>query len=139
MELEHLTGLEYSFETVVDDSITASSVGSGGIDVLSTPSMILLFEQASMDAVQSSLPEGYTTVGIKVDIEHLSATPVGETVTARATVKEVDGRRIVYCVTASDEHGIIGEGTHIRFVINLDRFMKKLSERNRKTGLDKNA
>jgi len=130
MELEHLKGLEYSFEIIVDNSITASAVGSGGVDVLSTPSMILLFEQSSRNAVQPSLPKGYTTVGIKVDIEHLSATPVGEKVRVNARVTKVDGRQIFYEVNAFDEHGIIGKGTHTRFTVNLKRFMEKIGQRN---------
>lgn len=130
MDLEHLTGSELSIETVVDLSDTASAVGSGGVEVLSTPSMILMFEQAARDAVQQLLPDGYTTVGVQVNIEHISATPVGEKVRVKAGVTAVEGRKLIFDVTAHDEHGIIGKGTHQRFVINLDRFMKKLSERN---------
>lgn len=130
MDLEHLTGSELSIETVVDLSDTASAVGSGGVEVLSTPSMILMFEQAARDAVQQLLPDGYTTVGVQVNIEHISATPVGEKVRVKAGVTAVEGRKLIFDVTAHDEHGIIGKGTHQRFIINLDRFMKKLSERN---------
>ncbi len=129
MELNHLIGTEYTIETVVNSSMTASAVGSGGVDVLSTPSMILFFEQAARDAVQPALPSGFTTVGIKVDIQHISATPTGEKVTASAKVIEVDRKQIVFEVTASDEHVLIGKGTHTRFVVNLDRFMKNLSDR----------
>jgi fluoroacetyl-CoA thioesterase len=131
MELLHLSGLSHSAETTVVESITASAVGSGGVDVLSTPSLILLFEQAARDAVQHALPEGFTTVGIKVDIEHISATPLGEHVRAEATVIAVEGRRITFEVSAVDEHGTIGFGNHVRSVINLNRFMKKLSDRNK--------
>lgn len=130
MDLEQLTGMERTVETVVDSSSTASAVGSGGVDVLATPSMILLFEQAARDAVQSALPEGYTTVGTAVNVRHLSATPVGEKVTARAVVVGVEGRRIHFRVTASDRRGTAGKGTHERFVINLRNFMEKLSGSN---------
>ncbi len=129
MDLDHLIGLEHSVEITVDDSVTASSVGSGGVDVLSTPSMILLFEQIARDAVQPALPEGFTTVGTRVDIEHISATPMGEKVRAGASVIEVNGRRIIFAVCASDRHGTVGRGTHERFVVDLGRFMEKLAER----------
>lgn len=130
MDLEHLTGMERTIETVVDRPSTASAVGSGGVDVLATPSMILLFEQAARDAVQAALPEGYTTVGTAVNVQHLSATPVGGKVTVRAVVEKVDGRRIHFRVTAVDRHGTAGKGTHERFAVNLKNFMEKLSRRN---------
>jgi predicted thioesterase len=129
MDLDHLMGLSRNIEITVDRSITASAVGSGGVDVLSTPSMILLFEQAARDAVQGSLPEGYTTVGTSVDIRHVSATPVGEKVTVEARVVDVDGRRIIFEVSASDRLGPVGEGIHQRFVVDLEKFMDRLDER----------
>ncbi len=121
--------MEHSIETTVDGTMTASAVGSGGVEVLATPWMILLFEQAARDAVQEYLPEGQTTVGTRVDIRHVSATPVGERVTAEAVVKEIDGRRIVFHVSARDEHCRIGFGTHERYIVELDEFMRKLSGR----------
>ncbi|MBN2586309.1 MAG: thioesterase family protein [Candidatus Fermentibacteraceae bacterium] len=129
MNLDHLIGLQRSVEITVDDKVTASSVGSGGVDVLSTPSMILLFEQTARDAVQSALPEGFTTVGTRVDIRHISATPVGERVRAGASVMEVTGRRILFAVSASDRHGTVGAGTHERYVVDIVGFMEKLVEK----------
>lgn len=129
MQLDHLLGLSCRLEITVDHTVTASSVGSGGVDVLSTPSMILLFEQAARDAVQSSLPGGHTTVGTMVEVRHLSATPAGEKVTAVAEVIGVEGRRILFNVKATDRLGKVGEGEHERYVVDLSRFMGKLKER----------
>ena len=123
MDLKHLKGLERTVELKVTEAVTASAVGSGGVEVLSTPSMILLFEQAARDAVQPGLPEGHTTVGTRVDVRHLSATPMGETVTVTARAVDVEGRRVVFKVSAFDRKGEIGAGTHERFVVDLQRFM----------------
>jgi fluoroacetyl-CoA thioesterase len=131
MNYDHLIGSERTITAVVEYSMTASAVGSGGVDVLATPQMILLFEKAARDAVQAQLPPGETTVGTMVSVSHFAATPMGEEVRATARVTKVDGRRIVYSVSASDQHRQIGEGTHERYVIDLDRFMKKLAGNNR--------
>ncbi|MBD3276734.1 MAG: hypothetical protein GF388_00390 [Candidatus Aegiribacteria sp.] len=129
MRLEHLNDIEYTIERTVQQSMTASALGSGGVDVLATPYMILLFEQAARDSVQEHLPEGYTTVGTQVNIKHLSATPVDEKVTVTARVSDTNGRRIYFQVEARDEHQLIGIGKHERFLVNLDKFMNRLEER----------
>jgi len=129
MDLKHLKGLERTVELKVTEAVTAAAVGSGGVEVLSTPSMILLFEQAARDAVQAGLPEGHTTVGTRVDVRHLSATPMGETVRATARAVEVEGGRIVFRVSAFDRKGRIGSGTHERFVVDLQRFNGGLREK----------
>lgn len=108
---------------------TASAVGSGGVEALSTPSMIGLMEMAARDAVQDLLPPGWTTVGTMLDVRHLSATPAGERVSATAVVTEADGRRLVFRVTASDRLGLIGEGRHERSAVDLGRFTKGVSRR----------
>ena len=107
MELEHLKDIEHTIRKTVEASMTASALGSGGVDVLATPYMILLFEQAARDSVQRHLPEGYTTVGTEVNIKHLAATPVDEKVTATARVTGTNGRRIYFQVEARDEHKLI--------------------------------
>jgi fluoroacetyl-CoA thioesterase len=133
MELPELVGLEATVESRVTPEMTAAHVGSGGVDVLSTPTMILMFEQAARDAVQPQLPEGFTTVGVRVDVEHVAATALYETVTVRAAVVSSDGRTIDFTLEAWDRFGRIGSGTHRRCIVNLDRFMKRLAER---CGLD---
>jgi predicted thioesterase len=133
MELPELVGLEATVENRVTPEMTAANVGSGGLDVLSTPTMILMFEQAARDAVQRRLPEGFTTVGVRVDVEHVAATALGESFTVKAVVVSSDGRNIDFTVEARDRFGRIGGGTHRRCIVNLDRFMIRLAERR---GLD---
>ncbi len=104
----------------------ASAMGSGALDVFATPSMVALMEGAACEVIKDSLEEGQSSVGTKVDIAHLKATPLGDTVTATATLLEIDGRRLVFKVSASDSKGLIGEGTHERFLINVEKFLSKL-------------
>ena len=105
---------------------TAESIGSGDLAVLATPAMCALMENAAMMAVAPHLEAGQTTVGTALNIEHLRATPIGKTVTATAVLTEVDGRKLSFNIAARDEKGIIGEGTHTRFVVDRERFMDKL-------------
>jgi len=131
MDIPDLIGMKLTVEKVVTRSMTASHVGSGGVDVLATPILILLFEQTARDSVQDALPEGITSVGVKVDIEHVSATPIGELVAVSSEVISVEGNLITYLVEANDEHSRIGGGTHRRYIITLKRFMERLAFRNR--------
>ena len=105
---------------------TAEYIGSGDLVVLATPAMCALMENAAMMAVAPHLEAGQTTVGTALNIEHLRATPIGKTVTATAVLTEVDGRKLSFNIAARDEKGIIGEGTHTRFVVDRERFMDKL-------------
>jgi predicted thioesterase len=123
------TGLACERSVRVGGANTAAAIDSGNAEVFSTPSMITLMEQASRDAVQDLLPEGWTTVGTVVEIRHIAATPVGELVTARSVLKEVDGRRLVFEVSASDRLGVIGTGVHERFAVELGTFMNRLCRR----------
>jgi predicted thioesterase len=111
---------------VVERAHAASEIGSGRVEVLATPMMIALMEAAAVDAVQKYLPEGWTTVGTRVDVEHLRATPLGGVVTSEAALVEKEGRVLKFAVSASDSTGIIGQGNHQRHIINLERFKKKL-------------
>lgn len=125
--LEHITiGLIEEEMTVVTEDMTALSVGSGAIDVYATPALIALMESAAVKALDPLLPEGYASVGIHIDIEHIAATPVGEEVRAIAEVIVVDDRRVKFFVRAWDERELIGEGTHTRFVINVNHFLDRL-------------
>ena len=109
--------------TLVDETLTAAAIGSGDLNVLATPMMIALMESAALDAVRSYLPEGWTTVGTGVDIEHLRSTPPGEPVTALAVLNRIEGHTLYFRVTARDGRGIIGQGSHRRAAVDVDRFM----------------
>jgi len=108
---------------------TAVHWGSGSLYVLSTPSMVALMEGAAVKAVDPLLPEGYQTVGTRLDVRHLAATPMGKTITARAELTEIDGRRLVFRVEANDGAGTIGEGTHERAIIEVGRFLARVEAR----------
>ena len=90
------------------------------------PAVVAYMEMAACYAVNDLLEEGLSTVGTKIDIAHIKASPIGETITAKATLKEIDGRRLVFDVTASDSKGEIANGTHERFIIKVDKFLAKL-------------
>jgi predicted thioesterase len=121
-------GLSHTVRTVVDDSTTAATMGSGDLDVFATPAMIALMERAAVGAVAHALPEGSTTVGTMVDIVHSRATSIGNEVSATAVLQAVEGRRLIFRVTAGDSKGIIGEGTHERVVVDRERFMSKIGD-----------
>jgi len=108
---------------------TAARWGSGGLDVFATPCMVALMEGAALAAVDPLLPRGYCTVGARLDVRHLAATLVGRPVRARAELVEIDGRRLVFRVEASDDAGVIGEGNHERYIVDLARFMSKAATR----------
>lgn len=118
-------GMKKETKTVVENNMTAASMGSGALEVLATPYMIALMEGTAQAAVQESLEDGQGTVGTHIDVKHLAATPVGMEITCIAEVTEVDRRRVVFSVKAYDEVELIGEGTHERFVINNEKFFGK--------------
>ncbi len=119
-------GLAGTAETVVRETNTALAMGSGSLHVFATPSMIALMEQAACNAVAACLDEESTSVGTLVNITHDAATAPGKKVTATATLVEVEGRKLVFEVTAADEDKQIGKGRHERFIINKEKFMAKL-------------
>jgi predicted thioesterase len=112
----------------VESHMSAAAVGSGGIEVLSTPWMIALMETASRDAVQSFLPPGHTTVGTRVDVRHTAPLPVGALVSVESTLIEMRDRILVFAVRAFCDSGEIGHGTHERVVINTVKFMSRLKK-----------
>ena len=118
-------GAKYKVEITVTESDTAKAFGSGTLLVLATPKMIALMEEASYKCLDTYLENDQSSVGTYLDVKHLSATPVGMNVYAEAEITEVDGRKVVFSVKAYDEKGIIGEGTHERFVVNSDKFVTK--------------
>ena len=109
-------------EIVVGTRDTAPHIGSGKIKVLATPVMVSLMEEAALDAVEGLLPQGQQTVGTRLDITHVAATPVGLHVVAHAELTQVDGRRLTFRVWADDEVDRIGEGVHERIVVDVARF-----------------
>ena len=119
-------GMRGEATLIVGEEQTAAAFGAGGVHVLGTPVMIGLMENAAWQLVQPVLPAGETTVGTLVNVRHLAATPVGGHVTATAELIEVDGRRLVFRVSARDDAQLIGEGTHERFRIVLERFLARL-------------
>ena len=129
MDFNLKTGMKAKMEIIVKENETAASYGSGGVDVYATPAMIGLIENTSLNAVDSFLPEGYATVGVHLDVKHLAATPVGMKVTATAELIEIDRKKLVFKVEAFDEKDKIGEGTHSRFIINKEKFLKMTQEK----------
>ena len=123
------TGLTCKKKITVTPEMTAAAMGSGALEVLATPSMIALMEGTAQEAVQNLLEDGQVTVGTRIDVRHLAATPVGMEVTCTAEVTEVDRRRIVFTVKAKDEKEVIGEGIHERFVIDNEKFFAKCRQK----------
>ena len=123
------TGIKGSASEIVTNEKTAVAVGSGGLSVYATPAMISLMEKSAYESVQSLLEEGSGTVGTLMNIQHISATPVGMKVTAESELIAIDGRNLTFKVTAFDEVGKIGEGTHERFIINNEKFRAKTNSK----------
>lgn len=120
-------GMKGEATTVVVHENTAASVGAGGVEVFGTPMMIALMENAAWMAVENALDTGHVTVGTVVNVKHLAATPLGQKVRATAELTEVDRRRLVFKVEAYDEKQKIGEGQHERFIVDLERFLSKIT------------
>ena len=116
---------------VVREGDTAKHLGSGNVSVLATPRMIALMEMAGVAAVDHLLPPGQATVGGEVHVRHLAPTPLGMEVVARSELMEVEGPRLTFRVEAFDEREKVGEGSHIRFIIDLAKFREKVEEKQR--------
>ena len=127
MEFDIKVGLKYKVEKTISHNDTAKHYGSGLVPVFATPAMIALMENASMNCVLPYLPEGFNTVGTEVSIKHLKATPVGKKVECEAELIEVDRKKLLFSVTATDKNGIIGKGTHTRFIIDIKNFMNAVN------------
>ena len=119
-------GLKHTSELQVTDSVTAVVVGSGDMPVLATPMMMALMENAAMLAVKDELPEGCTTVGGHIESSHLRPSKVGDVVRAVAEVTKVEGKKIMFKVSAFSGDILLGEGTHLRFIVERDKFMSRL-------------
>lgn len=126
---EDLVGVRHETSIVVDETTAVSFLGHAGARVLGTPWMILWMERTSRDAVKPLLPPGWDTVGTLVNVRHLSAAPLGTQVTFQAEVIEQTSKRLLYKVSANSAHGLVGEGTHERALIDVDRFAASLAKR----------
>lgn len=122
-------GMTYRMEKIVTKDQLASSVGSGALDVFGTPFLILLMEEACFYCVRDEVEQEQSTVGTKLDVSHDSPTPLGARVYCDCKLEEMDGRRLVFSVEAFDEFGSIGKGTHERFIVDNERFLKKVNEK----------
>lgn len=122
-------GLVGTAELVVGEEHTAPRVGSGRVPVLATPVMINLIEAASLKAAEHLLPPGHQSLGTRLDVKHYAATPVGMKIKATAEVVKVEGRSIFFVVKAEDEKEPIGDGTHERVVVNVERFDKRVQRK----------
>ncbi len=121
------TGMTQSATLLVKEADTAREIGSGDLEVLATPALIALMEHAAMLAVAPALEEGYTTVGAEICCKHNRPTGLGQQVTATATLESVEnGRKLTFRIVAEDGQGLIGEATHVRFIVNRQRFLEKL-------------
>jgi predicted thioesterase len=115
-------GLSGSASLIVGEEHTAPRVGSGRVHVLATPVMINLIEAAALEAIEKLLPQGHQSLGTVLNVRHIAATPVGMRVTATAEVTGVEGRTVRFRVEARDERELIGDGTHERVVVNVEKF-----------------
>ena len=123
--MEITVGMKGEVSTLVEREDTAREVGSGSLLVYATPCMVALMEGAACEAIEEALPEGQTTVGTELNIQHLSATPVGLEVRAEAIVTAVEGKIITFSITAFDEAGKIGEAEHKRAIVNSQKFLDR--------------
>ena len=123
--MEITIGMKGEVSTLVEKEDTAAEVGSGSLLVYATPCMVALMEGAACEAIAEAMTEEKTSVGIELNISHLSATPVGLEVRAEAEVTAVDGKIVTFQLTAYDEAGKIGEGTHKRCIVSSQRFLDK--------------
>ncbi len=119
-------GLTHTSQLTVDEAVTAVKMGSGDMPVLATPAMMALMENAAMLAVADHLPDGCTTVGGHIASSHLKPSKLGETVTATATVTRVEGKKIEFEIKAYCGDVLLGEGSHLRFIVDKEKFMSRL-------------
>jgi predicted thioesterase len=127
--VEIRSGLTGTAELVVGEQHTAPRIGSGRVHVLATPVMINLIEAAALAAIEHLLAAGYQSLGTHLDVRHIAATPVGMKISASAKVTGVDGRTVTFAVSVSDEKELIGDGTHARVVVNVEKFDARVQKK----------
>lgn len=121
-----MIGKSANAKTTVSETNTAKAVGSGDLDVFSTPMMIALMEEAACNALAEALKPGQSSVGTQISVEHTAASALGTEITATATITSVEGQKVTFDLQASDSNQEIGKGTHSRFIIDKERFLSKL-------------
>lgn len=127
--MEITVGMKATVYNEVERADTALEVGSGDLLVFATPCMVAMMEGAACEAIAPALKEGQTSVGVEVSIQHTAATPVGLEVRAEAEVTAVEGKKITFSVTAYDEAGVIGSGTHKRVLVDSQKFLDKVYDK----------
>jgi fluoroacetyl-CoA thioesterase len=119
-------GLSANVELLVTEADTALALGTGSVAALGTPRLIAICEEASVKAIDGELPAGTTSVGMKVQLDHLAPTPVGQSVLAEATVERINGRRVTFTVSVNDDRGLVAVGRLTRVIVDLDRFLERI-------------
>lgn len=119
-------GIKGYCEAFVEDEDTALKLGSGNLSVFATPAMIALMENTAMSSVMDCLDEGADTVGIEINVKHIRATPKGAKVWCESVLDKIEGKRLFFDVSAFDEKGVIGSATHVRYIIDVDKFLERL-------------
>ena len=127
-------GMTFEKTLPVTEALTAGQLHRRGIYVLSTPEMVRLVEHCALEGVQPFLQPNQNTVGMRVDLRHLAGTPVGMKVTARCTLVEIDRRRLVFRAEVHDELEKVGEGTHERFVVDVEKHLQRVQEKQARWG-----
>lgn len=127
-------GIKYSKEIIVTSEMTALKMGSGDLEVFATPALIALMEGTAAASIKDKLDDGSTSVGTKIEIKHLAATPVDMKVCCESELIEVDGRRLLFKINVYDEIEKIGEGLHERFIVKSEKFQEKANLKIRKGG-----
>lgn len=120
-------GLSHTSSVIVSEETTAAKIGSGDMPVFATPAMMALMENAAMLAVSDELPDGSSTVGGQIESSHLRPSAIGAEIKATATLEKIDGRKLYFKVEAYDGDKLIGEGKHLRFIVDRQKFLSKLS------------
>jgi fluoroacetyl-CoA thioesterase len=128
MEYNFKEGTSIIKESVVTENDTALKLGSGDLEVYATPAMIALMENTAKSLVINEIPSGYTTVGIEMNVKHTKASKVGANINCNATLIKADGKKLFFDIEVSDDDGTIGKGSHIRYVVNADDFMKRTNK-----------
>lgn len=134
---DQLVGAEATVEWPVTPAMTARNVGSGEVNVLSTPWVLALVERAAVDAVAPHLPSGSTTVGTSVNLAHSAPSVVGRQARAHVLVERVEGRKIHFSFQVSDEAGQVARGSHVRVIVDRERFERAAVDRARSKDQDR--
>ncbi len=126
MEIRINEGIENRLEKVVCESDSAANCGSGLLPVFATPALVAIMEQTAHTSVGDLLPQGYTTVGVEINVKHMKATPIGMRVYCESKLVKVEGKRLFFEIKAFDEIAQIGESIHVRYIVESQKFMNKL-------------